>query len=93
MTSSTTAAHDPDHASTHVPRLSSELPSLWWGSKGLLPPIFLMLVGSGGMAGGRGARLSVTSEEAFWSSLSGGFFQAGGVLEADFCHSVGNMDP
>ena len=34
------------------------------------------------------ARLSVTSEEAFWRSLSGGFFRR----EADFCHSVGNLD-
>ena len=37
--------------------------------------------------------LSVTSEEAFWSSLSGGLFQAEGRLEANFCHTVGNLDP
>ena len=35
------------------------------------------------------ARLSVTSEEAFWSSLSGGSFRR----EADLCHTVGDMDP
>ena len=34
-------------------------------------------------------RLSVTSEEAFWSSLSGGFFRQ----EADFCQAIGNLDP
>ena len=34
-------------------------------------------------------RLSVTSEEAFWSSLSGSFFRR----EADFRHIVGNLDP
>ena len=37
-------------------------------------------------------RLSVTSDEAFWSSLSGGFFRR----EADWRRifaSVGNLDP
>ena len=54
MASFTAAPHDPGRASAHASELSSELPSLWWGSKGLLPPLFPMLVGSGGMAGGRG---------------------------------------
>ena len=35
------------------------------------------------------ARLSVTSEETFWSSLLGGSFKR----EADLRHSVGNLDP
>ena len=35
------------------------------------------------------ARLSVTLEEVFWSSLSGGFYRR----EAGFCHTVGDMDP
>ena len=75
MTSSTAAPHDPGCASVHVSKLFNKLPSLWWGSRGLLPPILPMLAGSGGMAGAVVARLSLTFEEAFWSPLSGGFFR------------------
>ena len=86
MASFTAVPHDLGRAPAHASGLSSELPSLWWGSRGLLPPLFPMAVGSRGMAGGR---LSVTSHEAFWSSLPVSFFRR----EADFQHAVGNLDP
>ena len=93
MASSTAAPHDPGRASTHVSRRSNELPSLWWGSRGLLPPIFPMLVGSGGMAGGRGGPPLRDIRGGVLEFLVGRLFQAGGGSEADFCHTVGDMDP
>ena len=75
LASSTAASHDPSHALAHVSRLSSELPSLWWGSRGLLHLFFQCSLVQEAWRGAAVARLSVTSEEAFSSSLSGGFFR------------------
>ena len=54
MASFMAAPHDPGRASAHASELSSALPSLWWGFRGLLSPLFPMLIDSGGMTGGRG---------------------------------------
>ena len=92
VASSTAAPHYPSCASAHVSRLSSELPSLWRGSRGLFPPIFPMLVGSGDMAGGRGGLPLCDIRGGVLELLVGKLFQAGGGLEADFRHTVGHMD-
>ena len=93
MTSFMAAPHDPGRASAHASGLSSELPSLWWGSKGLLPPLFPMLVGSGGMAGGCGGPPLRDTRGGVLELLVERLLQAGGRLEADFRHAVGNLDP
>ena len=54
LATSTAAPHDSGGATAQFSRFSSELPSLWRGSRGLLPFLLPMLVGSGGMAGGGG---------------------------------------
>ena len=54
MASLTAAAHDPGRAPAHASSQPCELPSLRWGSGGLLPPLLSMPTGSGGMEGGRG---------------------------------------
>ena len=89
MASSTAAPHDPGRASVHVSRLSSEQPSLWRGSRGLLPPILPMLVGSGGMAGGLSGPPFRDIRVGVLELLVGGFFEQ----EADFHHTMGDMDP
>ena len=74
MASFTAAPHDLGRASTHASRLSSELPSWWWGPEDCSHLFFQCSLVQEAWAGAAVARLSVTSEEAFWSSLSGGFF-------------------
>ena len=92
MASFTAAPHDPGRASAHASERSGELPPLWWGSRGLLPPLFPMLVGSGDMAGGRGGPPLCDIRGGVLELLVGRLLQAGGRLEADFRHAVGNLD-
>ena len=75
MASSTTAPHDPGSAPAHVSRLSSELPSLWQGPEDCSHLFFQCSLAQEAWRGTVVARLSVTSEKAFWSSLSRGFFR------------------
>ena len=49
------APHDPSHASAYAFGLSSELPSLWWGPRGLFTPLLPMSDGSRSMARGHGS--------------------------------------
>ena len=48
------APHDPGRVLVHASGLSSEVPSMWWGPRGLFPPLLSMFVGSRGMVRGRG---------------------------------------
>ena len=93
MASSTAAPYDPGGATAHVSRFSSMLPSLWRGSRGLLPSFLPMPVGSGGMAGGGGGPTLRDLGGDVLELLIGGLFQTGGGLEADLRHSVGDLDP
>ena len=93
MAPSTAAPHDPGGATAHVSRFSSELPSLWRGSRGLLPPLLPMLVGSGGMAGDGGGPTLRDLWGGVLELLVGRLLQTGGGLEADLRHSVGDLDP
>ena len=52
-----------------------------------------MLVGPGGMAGGRGGPPLREIRRSVLELLVGRLFQAGGGLEVDFRHTVGDMDP
>ena len=78
MASLTAAPHDPGCASAHASGHSSDLPSLWWGPRGLFPPLLLMFVGSGGMAGGRGGPSLRDIKGGILELLVGGLLQAGG---------------
>ena len=85
MASPTVAPHDPGRASAHTSRHSSELPSLGClgGGGGAEDCFHLFFQCSLAQKAWRAAavvRLSVTSEEAFWNSLSGGIFSG----EADW---------
>ena len=85
----TAVAHDPGRAPAHVSSQPCALPSLRWGPEDCSHLFFQCPLAQAAWRVAGVARLSVTSEEAFWRSLSGGFFRR----EADFCHSVGNLDP
>ena len=52
-----------------------------------------MPVGSGGMEGGRGGLSLCDIGGGILELPIGGFLQEGGRLEADFRHTVGNLDP
>ena len=93
MASSTAAPHDPGGVTAHVSRFSSMLPSLWRGSRGLLPSFLPMPVRSGGMARGGGGPTFRDLGVDVLELLIGGLFQIGGGLEADLRHSVGDLDP
>ena len=93
IASLTAAPHDPGSASAHASGQFSELPFLRWGPKGLFPPLLPMSVGSVGMAGGPNGPSLRDNRGGILELFVGGFFQAGGGLEADFRHGVGNLDP
>ena len=71
LTPSTAAPHVPGCVAAHASGLSSELPPL----KDCSPLFFQCLLAQEVWREAAVIRLSVTSEEAFWSSLSGGFFR------------------
>ena len=52
-----------------------------------------MPVGSGGMAGGGGGPTLRDLGGGVLELLVGRLFQTGGGLEADLCHSMGDLDP
>ena len=93
MASSTAAPYDPGGATAHVSRFSSMLPSLWRGSRGLLPSFLPMPAGSGGMAGGGGGPTLGDLGGDVLELLIGGLVQTEGGLEADLRHSMGDLDP
>ena len=78
MASSTAAPRDPGGTTVHVSRFSSMLPYLWRGSRGLLPSLLPMPVGSGGVAGGGGGPTLRDLGGDALELLVGRLFQTGG---------------
>ena len=91
MASSTAAPHDPGGATAHVSRFSSMLPSLWRGSRGLLPSFLPMPVRLGGMARGGSSPTFRDLGGDVLELLIGGLFQTGGGLEADLSPLYGRF--